>query len=72
MTEIVLSDDQTQVILSAEMPVAVRDRTGRLWGYLRQSSFTAQEIEDVRKELASDQPRRTTSEVLTRLQSLER
>ncbi len=76
MTSIVLDDEQTRIVASATGRVELRDRSGRVIGYLEQQAadhgFTEEDIAIALQRLRSNQPRHTTEEVLAYLASLER
>jgi len=70
MLEIVLTEEQSKVIASALKPVQVRTSTGTVVGMIA-PAWTEEDIAEAKRRLASDQPRRTTAEVLAYLRSLE-
>lgn len=69
--QISLDRQQSELVLHAHGSVQVRDHEGKLLGYLA-PPFTAEEIAEAQRRLASDQPRYTTRQVLDHLRSLER
>ena len=71
MQQIILSDEQMKILSEAHGQVEVRDSGGHLVGFLHFVGFTAAEIEDAKRRLASDEPRYTTEQVLAHLRSLE-
>ena len=79
MTEIVVDDEQAKIIVAAMSVVAIRDRSGQLLGHVSRaastrhvpSGFTDEDVEEARRDLASNQPRYTTQQVLERLQGLK-
>jgi hypothetical protein len=73
MPEIALNDEQSKIVAGAEHPLVVRDSHGEIVGVLTPSSdFTPEEIDEAKRDLASNQPRYTTAQVLEHLRSLER
>jgi hypothetical protein len=69
MAQIIVDDEQERVIAQATDMVELRNRKGRILGYVTHG-FTAEDIAVARQRLASDQPRFTTEEVLRHLDSL--
>jgi len=73
MSEIVLNAEQAKILAEAGRAVTVRDERGQIVGTLTPSpGFTPEEIEEARRDLASNQRRYTTAEVLEHLRSLDR
>lgn len=70
MTQIILNDDQVKAAHEAKDGVELRDKQGRLVGYMSRSP-TDDEIAEARRRLRSDGPWHTTKEVLDHLDSLE-
>ena len=70
MTQIVLSDDQAQTVQAATGAVEIRDRRGKLLGYVAPPPNDA-EIAEAKRRLASDGPWYTTQQVMEHLKSLE-
>ncbi len=70
MTHITLDDDQAKLIAAERGMVELRDRRGRLLGYVTHG-FTEEDIAVARQRLASAEPRITTAELLRRLEALE-
>jgi hypothetical protein len=70
MLEIVLTDEQAKVVATALKPVQVRDGNGHVLGIIN-PIWTEEDIADAKRRLASDEPRRTTAQVLEHLRSLE-
>jgi len=68
--QIVLSDDQAQAIRSAAGPVELRDREGRLLGYVPRP-FTKERIADALRRAQSEGPWHTTEQVLDHVKSLD-
>ena len=71
MTYIIINPEQARVIAEANEDVQVRDESGNVLGYVSSSGFTSEEIKQIKRDLASDQARYTTKEVLDHLRSLE-
>ena len=71
MTYIIINPEQARVIAEANEDVQVRDESGNVLGYASSSGFTSEEIKQIKRDLASDQARYTTKEVLDHLRSLE-
>lgn len=70
MTQIILNDDQAQAVQAARDAVEVRDRSGRLLGYVSPPPGDA-EIAQAKRRLQSQGPWYTTEEVLEHLRTLE-
>jgi len=71
MPDLVLTDAQAQVIAKAAGNVVLRDSSGRHLGYVSRG-FTAKDIAEAKRRLATPGPRYTTAEVMARLQELDR
>ena len=80
MSHIVVTDEQANLIVRSTSVIPVRDQKGNLIGYVSRmvdtschepTGFSQQDIDEARQDLESDQPRRTTDEVLQHLSSLE-
>jgi uncharacterized protein YmfQ (DUF2313 family) len=71
MKHLVLNDEQMKVLVEAETQVEVRDSGGHLVGYLRFAGFTAAELEDAKRRLASPGLCFTGEQVQSRLQALQ-
>lgn len=71
MTHIVVDDEQAKLLAQACGTVEIRDSHGKQLGYVA-PVFTDEDIAIAKRRLASDEPRRTTQQVLERLRSLER
>jgi hypothetical protein len=71
MVQIVLTDEQAQVVASALQPVRVCDSQGNFLGSIT-PIWTAEDIADAKRRLASNEPRYTTAQVLEYLRSLEK
>lgn len=70
MSHLVLDDEQAQAVTNSRGDIQVRDRKGNILGYMS-PDFTAADIAEAKRRLASDQPRHTTQQVLKHLRSLE-
>jgi len=70
MSEIVLTEEQAKILATGSEQVILRDESGQLLGYVARG-FTPAEIAEAERDLASDQPRYSTKEVLDRLRSTE-
>jgi hypothetical protein len=70
MPEIVLTAEQARVVEGSLVPVVVRNVNGAVLGSLP-PIWTAEDIADAKRRLASDEPRYTTAQVLEHLRSLE-
>jgi hypothetical protein len=70
MAHIVVDDDAVRTLAEAREEVEVRDRQGRVLGYLA-PLCTNEDIAVCMERLASDAPRYTTEQVRERLRSLE-
>lgn len=71
VTQIILSDDQLATIRAATDAVAIRDRQGKLLGYVSPPP-TDEEIVLARRRAESAGPWHSTDQVLDRLKSLDR
>lgn len=82
MVEVILDDEQARIIAGAKGLVPVRDRRGALVGFLATKARPTNGTDsgplsedaylaEVKRRLASEQPRRTTGEVLAYLASLD-
>jgi hypothetical protein len=71
VSHIVVDDEQAKIISEATDSVEIRDRHGNRLGFVTHE-FTDEDIAIARQRLASDEPRRTTQEVLDHLRSLEK
>ena len=70
MVKIVVTEDQAKAIAAAEESVEIVDAAGNRLGFFARP-FTDDDIAIARQRAASDEPRRTTQEVIERLKSLE-
>ncbi len=70
MTHIVLNEEQARIVASALQPVQVRDGKGNVLGVIP-PVWTAEDIADAKRRLASNEPHYTTEQVLDYLRSLE-
>lgn len=70
MVKIVVTEDQARTIAEARDVVEIVDQGGRRLGFFARP-FTDEDIAIARQRAASDEPRRTTQQVLDRLKSLE-
>jgi hypothetical protein len=70
MLHIVVSDEQARLIGESTDNVEIRDRNGNLLGYVAHG-FSEEDIAISRSRAASSQPRLTTPQVLSYLNSLE-
>ena len=77
MVQIVATDQQADLLRSVTGDCEIVDSEGRRLGHIstapagRSELFTDDEIAAARRAAASDQPRRTTRQVLDRLSRLE-
>ena len=71
MAKIVVDEQQARAVAAAEDTLEIVAPDGRRVGYAVRE-FTAAEIAAAKRAHASDQPRRTTAEVLESLKSLDR
>ncbi len=71
MVDIVVTDEQARAIREAAGALRVRDPQGRIVCAMAPRHLDApDDVEAMRRALASDQPRYTTQQVLDHLQSL--
>ncbi len=70
MSQIIVDDEQAKLIAQSKEPVQVRDRSGRVLGYVSHG-FTEEDIAEARRLAESSEPRYTTKEVLDYLRSLD-
>jgi hypothetical protein len=70
MPHIVVDDEQAKVISEARDNIEIRDRNGRHLGFVAHG-FSDDDIAIAKQRMASDEPRYTTQQVLSRLQSPE-
>lgn len=70
MAEIIVDDEEANVIFTANAKVSVRDRNGRLLGWIT-PSISAEELDEIKRRRAAGGPWRTTEQVLEHLRSLE-
>ena len=70
MVKIVVTEDQARLIAATEESVEIVDAAGNRLGFFARS-FTDNDIAIARQRAASNEPRRTTQEVIERLKSLE-
>jgi hypothetical protein len=70
MNQIVLSDEQIKVVVTAISPVEVVDRHGNTLGYLP-PLWTAEDLAAAREVLSSETEWFTTESVLAHLRSLD-
>lgn len=70
MQHLVVSDEQARLIVLASEAIEIRDRQGKHLGYVAHE-FSEEDIAVARERMTSDEPRRTTREVLDRLRSSE-
>jgi hypothetical protein len=71
MAHLVVDDAQAKVIAESAGRIEIRDRHGKHLGYVF-TDFTPEDIEMAKQRRDSDEPRRSTQEVLDHLQSLTR
>jgi hypothetical protein len=69
MTHIIVDDAQARILAEATETVELRDRSGRVLGYVAHD-FSEEDVAIARQRLASDQPRLTTEQVLRDIESL--
>ena len=67
---IVVDDEQAKVIAQSTDVVEIRNREGRILGYVTHG-FTADDVALAQQRLRSEEPRFTTQEVLGRLCTAE-
>lgn len=71
MVDVVVTDDQARDILARSDTVRICDPRGRvLYTIAARPADVPDDIADMRRALASDQPRYTTAQVLDHLRSL--
>ncbi len=70
MVKIVVTEDQAKAIVEAKESVEIVDVAGNRLGFFARP-FSDEEIAIARQRAASDEPRRTTQQVIERLKSLE-
>ena len=70
MVKVVVTEDQAKVIAAAKEGVEFVDAAGKRLGFFARP-FSEDDIAIARKRAASDEPRRTTQQVIDRLKSLE-
>ena len=69
MTHIVIDDEQARLITGSSDRIEIRDRNGNCLGYVL-PEFSEADIALAKARRDSDQPRRSTAEVLEYLRSL--
>ena len=70
MAYITIDEQQARILLESPGEIEVRDRQGNRLGYVARS-FSAEEIAEGKRRLASGGPWYTTEQVLDHLQSLK-
>jgi hypothetical protein len=70
MVKVVVTEDQARTIADAKDGVEFVDAAGNRLGFFARP-FTDEDIAIARQRAASDEPRRTTQQVIDRLKSLE-
>lgn len=70
MNFITIDEQQARILLESPGEIEVRDRQGNRLGYVARS-FSADEIAEAKRRLASSGPWYTTQQVLDHLGSLE-
>lgn len=71
MVDIIVNDEQARAIIAASGAVRVRDAQGRILCAIAPRPLDApDDVVEMRRALASDQPRYTTQQVIDHLQSL--
>ena len=70
MVKIVVTDDQAKAITEAKEGIEIVDAAGNRLGFFARP-FTDQDVAIARQRVASDEPRRTTQQVIDRQKSLE-
>lgn len=70
MPDIIVDDEEAQAIFASNAKVPVRDRGGRLIGWIT-PSITADELQEIERRWTSAEPWRTTEQVLEHLRNLE-
>ena len=71
MTQLILTEEQTQVAAAALQPLPVRDTKGNVVGTFS-PIWTAEDIAEAKRRLGSAEPRYTTAQVLDYLKSLKK
>jgi hypothetical protein len=69
MTHIIVDDQQARLIAQTSEFIEIRDRTGQRLGYVAHS-FSAADIALAKKRAASNEPRFTTQQVISHLETL--
>ena len=69
MSHITVDDAQARIIAESAGRIEIRDRSGRHLGYVAHE-FTDEDIAIAKERIASAEPRYTTNQVLSRLESL--
>jgi len=70
MPHIVVDDEQARIIAESAENIEIRDRSGKHLGYVTHG-VTDEDIAIARERMVSDEPRYTTEEVLSHIQSLK-
>ncbi len=68
MVQIIATPEQAELLRSVNESVIIVDAAGQRLGSVT-PEFTAEEITEARQRAASDEPRRTTQQVMERLHS---
>jgi hypothetical protein len=71
MSQLILSQEQSQIVAKSLVPVQVCSPSGEVLGVI-EPAVTEEDVAEARKRLASDQPRYRTAEVLEYLESLDK
>jgi len=71
MADLVLSDEQTNLVVSTPRPLQVRDSRGDVLGVIS-PIWTEHDIAEAKRRISSDEPRYTTAQLLEYLNSLDR
>jgi hypothetical protein len=71
MTHIIVDDQQARLIAQTSEFIEIRDRAGQHLGYVAHS-FSAEDIELAKKRAASSEPRFTTKQIISHLETLSR
>jgi hypothetical protein len=72
MSQIFLSPQQTEMLANSSDPVILCDPSGNVVGYVnREVGFTEEDINEARRRITSNEPGRTSEQVMERLRSLE-
>lgn len=69
MPKIILTADQAKVLASAQQPVQLCDQQGNVLGVVP-PIWSADEVAEAERRLATDEPRFTTAQVLEHLRSI--